>query len=397
MLVVQEMETVHMSAVLERSDNHDALARKRVSVVHLVSNLNMGGLEKVVYDLTRCADHKRFSVSVICLGEIGDLAKEFESIGVPVESLGLSNQGVLRRALALARRWRTSKPNILHTHNVAPHIAGAIAAKLCGDIRIVHTKHGQNYPIVWKVLLVNRIASWLTDRIVPVSKDAAEIAIHREGVPERKITVIRNGIDLMRFSYTDRTEPSSQCKAIHVARLNYPTKDQDTLLRAVRLVADAEPRFVLDIVGVGPHREHLERLCDELQLRPHVKFLGARRDVHALLSRADMFVLSSISEGLPITLLEAMATGLPVVSTGVGGVPELVVQGETGLLVPERSPDALSDAILEIIRNPQRAHKMGAAGRKCVAEHFDLQHVAATYEELYESLVTDHKSDTNDR
>jgi glycosyltransferase involved in cell wall biosynthesis len=176
-------------------------------------------------------------------------------------------------------------------------------------------------------------------------------------------------------------------KAIHAARLDYSTKDQRTLLRAVRLVVDRQPEFRLDIVGDGPDRTVLEDLCDELQLRSHINFLGFRNDVHELLPQADLFVLSSVTEGLPMTLLEAMAAGLPIVSTNVGGISELVNHNETGLLVPPQSPEALAGAILELMHDPQRAVNMGHSGRRRVEEEFDIRVVTAKYEELYRALL----------
>ncbi|MGE5192782.1 MAG: GT4 family glycosyltransferase PelF, partial [Deltaproteobacteria bacterium] len=165
------------------------------------------------------------------------------------------------------------------------------------------------------------------------------------------------------------------------------TKDQRTLLRAMRLVVDEVSDFVLDIVGDGPDRPALESLCDELRLRGNVRFLGFRDDVHALLPQSDLFVLSSVTEGLPMTLLEAMAAGLPTVSTDVGGISELVAEGETGRLVPPQSPEALAAAILELVRDPERAARMGTAGRRRVAGEFDLRRVVARYEDLYQKLL----------
>jgi glycosyltransferase involved in cell wall biosynthesis len=261
-----------------------------------------------------------------------------------------------------------------------------MAAWISGRPGVVHTKHGRNYPKDKKKVFGNRLASWLSDKIVAVSGDAAEVARHVEKVPDRKIEIIWNGIDVERF-FAVEVRPSISQRAIHVARLIYPTKDQVTLLHAVRRVVDAEPGFSLDIVGDGPYRAELEALCDELKLRRHVRFLGQRDDVHALMSQADMFVLSSITEGLSITLLEAMATGLPIVATRVGGNPEVVADGETGLLVPPRSPDALAEAILRLVRDPQSARRMGAAARQRAELSFDIRRVVARYEELYRSVL----------
>ena len=168
-------------------------------------------------------------------------------------------------------------------------------------------------------------------------------------------------------------------------------------VNAVRIVADKQPDFVLDIVGDGPDRPDLEALCDELRLRAHVNFIGFRDDVHHFLSQAEFFVLSSVTEGVSITLLEAAASGLPIVATNVGGNPEVTVHGETGLLVPPRSPEALALAMLEMLKDSNRARRMGIAGRRRVEQHFDLRRSVARYEECMSLLPADNVAPRNGR
>jgi glycosyltransferase involved in cell wall biosynthesis len=252
---------------------------------------------------------------------------------------------------------------------------------------VINTKHGRNYPHIRKWVLANRLAAWLSSKVVAVSQNAADVALQTEKVPHRKVEVIRNGIDLERFPLARRPRRELQRRAVHVARISYASKDQRTLMSAVRIVADKQPDFVLDIVGDGPDRPDLEAMCDELGLRAHVNFLGFRDDVQHFLSRAEFFVLSSVTEGVSITLLEAAASGLPIVATNVGGNPEVTVHGETGLLVPPRSPEALAAAMLEMLKDSNRARRMGIAGRRRVEEDFDLSRSVARYEELYLSLL----------
>jgi glycosyltransferase involved in cell wall biosynthesis len=362
-------------------------SNSQLSVVHLVLSLDIGGLEKVVYDLARCTDRRRFSTRIVCLGEAGQWRSKFEALGVPVEPLSVLDCGKFRCVAALARKLRELRPDILHTHNPTPHFVGAVAARLSGVPVVIHTKHGRNYPEMCRRVMVNRVASWLTSRIIPVSDDAANVARQIEKIPLQKIEVIRNGIDLDAFPCAKRPQVAGERRAIHVARLSNAAKDQRTLLRAVRIVADAEPDFVLDIVGDGADRTDLESLCDELKLRRHVNFLGFREDVHSLLSRAEFFVLSSVTEGISITLLEAAANGLPIVATAVGGNAEVVVDGTTGILVPAGAPDDLAVAMLTVLRDPARASRMGLAGRNRVEEHFNLRRTVARYERIYEDAL----------
>ncbi len=362
-------------------------ARGRVRVAHLVLSLQVGGLEKVVLDLARHADRATFDTCVLCLRASGPAPPRFERSGVSVHSLGLSE---LRRGHTLFRliRWLLRvRPDVLHTHNPTPHLYGALAACAAGVPVLVHTKHGRNYPESLRAVAWNRLASCLSDRIVAVSEDAAAVARRVEHVAGRKITVIRNGIDLAEFP-----PPGSRTwgrgPAIHIARLIDLAKDQTTLLRAARLVAEREPGFQLLIVGDGPDRERLTALAEELRLGGHVQFLGFRGDVSALLGTADLFVLSSVTEGISLTLLEAMAAGLPIVATDVGGNREVVVPDQTGLLVPARSPEALAEAMLRVLRDPDRARRMGAAGRQRVEDEFSLGRMVTEYGQLYLSLLS---------
>jgi len=164
-------------------------------------------------------------------------------------------------------------------------------------------------------------------------------------------------------------------------------KDQATLLRAARLVADADPEFRLDIIGDGPARGELLALREDLSLGDRVCFLGERMDVAGCLAACDLFVLSSETEGLSLTLLEAMAAGLPIVATAVGGNREVVVEGETGLLVPAKSPQALAHAIRCLLCDPARLLRMGRAARAQVEKEFDMRQVVVKYETLYRELL----------
>jgi len=362
-------------------------AAQPIRIVHLVLGLNVGGLEQVVYDLVRYTNTQRFSVRVVCLGEIGAWGPKFQAVGVPVEGLGVLGRRTLPRVMALARRLRELCPDILHTHNLTPHLVGSLAARVAGSVVVVHTKHGRNYPHTRRRALAGRIASWFSKKIIGVSRDAAEEALRTEKVSAQKIDVIINGIDLTRFPLVTRRSRGVPQRAIHVSRIDYASKDQRTLIQAARIVANAEPDFVLDIVGDGPDRADLEAFCDELQLRKHVNFLGFRDDVHERLSQAEFFVLSSVTEGLSLALLEAAASGLAIVATAVGGNPEIVDDGVTGLLVPARAAEDLAGAILTLWRDPQRAARMGIAGRRLVEDRFDLQRTVRQYERIYESLI----------
>lgn len=358
----------------------------RVRVVHLVLSLDFGGLEMVAVDLARATDRARFEPHVVCLRSKGALAPRLEERGIAVHSLDCPTLPKVRTLARLVRILRQLRPQVLHTHNPSPHLFGVMARHLAGVPVLVHTKHGRNYPHKWRAVLVNRIAARLTDCIAPVSEASSDIARTVEHVADNKLQVIRNGIDLAEFP-----EPSARAappgrRAIQVARL-IKLKDQFTLLRATRLVVDKMPDFGLDIIGDGPEREALLALRTELKLEDHVRFLGFRSDVRQLLPNAEFFILSSLSEGLAISILEAMAAGLPVVATDVGGNREVVGDGESGILVPSQQPEAMAAAMMKMHGDPERTRRMGLAARERVDREFNLRRVAERYEDLYVALL----------
>jgi sugar transferase (PEP-CTERM/EpsH1 system associated) len=360
---------------------------RQIRVVHLVNGLQVGGLEKVVYNLVRFRDSHRITPSVLCLNESGPLVDDFRALGISVECLAGAAMGRVRLFARLVRRLREIRPHVLHTHNPIPHYFGVAAALLARVPVVVHTKHGRNRPDVKRRVALNHLAARLSSCVVAVSNNAQQVARRTERVPPRKLRLIRNGVALPAFQVPQRDDAAVK-RGIHVARLNV-IKDQATLLRMVRLVVDAVPDFRLDIVGDGPEREALERLSAELRLEKHVCFLGERTDVNTLLGNAGLFVLSSLGEGLSLTLLEAMASGLPIVATEVGGNPEVVIDGKTGLLVPPRSPEKLASAVVTLIQNPALARAMGEKGRRRAEAEFDMRTVATKYESLYEKLLRD--------
>ncbi|HEY4320804.1 MAG TPA: glycosyltransferase [Gemmatimonadales bacterium] len=357
-------------------------------VVHCVFSLGIGGQEMVILGLIEQMDRSLFSPRVLCLQSAGQLAARFEALNVPVDILEEPvGHGSLRTLRAMVRYLRHRSPAVLHTHNPMPHQFGAIARLFAPVPVLVHTKHGRNQTLHTKGRYLERIAGYLTDAVVPVSADAARVAETMDRVPKARIRVIRNGVHIDRGA--PRPKSGLGWRVVHVARLNR-VKDQKTLLRAARIVRDHEPAFHLDLVGDGECRAELETLTRELDLENAVSFHGFHDDVQPFLDRADAFVLSSISEGIALTLLEAMAAQLPAVATDVGGNREVIVEGETGYLVPPRDPVALARAMIELLSNPARRARFGAAGRARVHAEFSLMGTVSRYEALYCELLAPH-------
>jgi len=358
-----------------------------IRIVHLVSTLGIGGQEMVILSLVRHMDRSRFTPVVFALSESGPLAERITGLGVDVEVIGNPGMSRWAKVRSLNTRLRAQRVDILHTHNPSPHQYGAAARLLGGVPALIHTKHGRNVLLSRAGQWAELVAGRLSDLIVPVSSDAAEVARQVERVPAHKLRVIRNGIAIDGAPVAHVLPEGRPPRAIHVARLNH-IKDQVTLLRATRRVADQVPGFTLEIVGDGEMREPLHALARDLRLDDVVHFLGMRDDIPALLANADLFVLPSLSEGVAITLLEAMVAGLPVVASDVGGNREVVVPSLTGLLCPAGDTEALADAILETISDPVRARAWGRAGRDRAAREFNILRTVAAYEAAYQEIVS---------
>jgi glycosyltransferase involved in cell wall biosynthesis len=340
--------------------------------------LSTGGQERLLVEFVRHADWSRFEPIVVSLTDRGVLAETLESHGAKV--LHLNERGGLRPTLVhrLKRLFQDERTDVVHTHDDRPLIYGVPAGRWAGR-RVIHTQHHGKLPNVGgKRELLVRWTGRLAHAFVTVSRDAARYYTD-SGLPSRRVQTIWNGIDLEIFAYQG---PLNGGPVVAVARLS-PEKNMANLLRAAALARDADPAFRLEIAGDGPCREDLVRLAQELNLGPIVKFLGEVRDVPALLARAALFVLPSKSEGISLTLLEAMARGLPAIATHVGGNPEVVVEGETGYLVPSDNASALAKALLALRNNADKARQMGRAGRRRVEDCFEVRGMIAQYERLY--------------
>lgn len=363
----------------------------RTRVVHVSLGLDVGGQERLLVEFARHADREKFDLAFVSLTTRGKLADAIEDLRWPVVAMNESSGFSLGRFFRLGRTLRALEADVVHTHDDAPLVYGSLGGKWGRVGRHVHTHHHGLLPTVSR--RQQRMVAWasrLTYAFVCVSEDSARQMVEG-GVPERKVRTLANGIDLDRFAFQG-SNPAGP--AVVVARLS-PEKDIANLIRAAAIVVAGDPAFRLEIAGDGPCREDLVRLAAELRLGDRVTFLGEIREVPALLGRASLFVLPSRTEGISLTLLEAMARGLPIVATRVGGNPEVVADGTTGLLVPPQDPAGLAAAIATLRRDPFEAQAMGRAGRHRAEARFDVRRMAARYEDLYlEGTIPIEKSET---
>jgi glycosyltransferase involved in cell wall biosynthesis len=350
-------------------------------VAHVTQGLDMGGQERLLVEMARHRDTARFDWTVISLGGRGVMADALESAGVRIVTLEAPSGfrlGLFRR---LSRLIRDEKFDVVHTHDDRPLIYGLPAAWWAGTPRRIHTHHhGRLAQFTWRQRFLMRQTARFAQHIVCVSQDSARYWAE-QGFPAARLQAIWNGIDLTRFAYHG---PCDDGPIVTVARLS-PEKDIVTLLRAIPAVIAAAPQARFEIAGDGPCQAELAQIAECLHVAEHVTFHGEMGDIPSLLARARLFVLSSQSEGIALTLLEAMACGLPVVSTAVGGTPEVVDADTTGVLVPARDPESLARAIITLLGDPARGRQMGLAARQRVETYFDIRKMTSQYEALYSS------------
>jgi glycosyltransferase involved in cell wall biosynthesis len=353
-------------------------------IVHLVIGGEIAGGQVVALRLARAARERGDEVSFVA-PDRGPFTELAEHEGFRMEILPLRRSIQLGAAWRLARLLRRRRADVLHTHtlaaaNVLSRLAGAAA-----HVPVVSHLHIENHfrPATRRLLAgLDNATARLAARLVAVSEDTRR-AYERQGYPRGRIEVVYNGVDVPANGGFRRNEPA---RIGEIARL-CDVKGQRELLQAVARLPHA--RLVLagrDLEQGGAFQDALERESERLGIRDRVEF-GFHEDVPALLESLDVVVLPSWTEGLPVVLLEAMAHARPVVATPVGGTPELVVDGETGLLVPPRDPEALADALRRLLGDPDLARRLGEAGRERVAERFTAARQTRRILELYDELV----------
>lgn len=362
-----------------------------VRVVHLVSMLRVGGMERGVIKIVNGLDRAEVESAIASFHD-PDATRNEVAPHVPVHVMGKRQGNDPRVVFRLARLFRRQRIDIVHTHNWGTLVEGFLAARLARVPAFVHGEHGTME--TGRVNLRVQGAVWRrATRVLSVSSRLADRMADRVGFPRERIHVIRNGASLDRFGSVPRAEArqslglsAGELVIGTVGRL-VPVKDHATLLRAgARLDAEGHPCRIL-IVGEGPLREATASLGGELGLADRLVLIGARPDVERVLAALDVFVLSSRSEGLSNTILEAMAAGLPVVATHVGGADELVVEGETGLLVPSNDPAALAGAVGRLLSNPALRQTMGEAAQARARREFTLERMLADYGRLYGDIA----------
>lgn len=366
--------------------------RHRLHLMQITHDLDLGGLQQVVYNLCRSLDRNRFRVSVLCLRSRGLFAKDVEDLGIPVYLLDKSSGGADYLAfLKVARLMKGLKVDVVHTHNTQPFVDGTLGALLAGVRTVIHTDHARQFPDKLRYMLAERLMASLAYRVVGCSEHTSNQLIRYEKIPRSKVLTIPNGIDGSRFETDlDVREarralgvPEGVGPVIGLAVRLSDQKGISYLLNAIPRVLTEYPGIVLLIAGDGERRHDLEKEANHLGIDQHVMFCGPRKDIPTFLRALDLYVLPSIWEGLPMVILEAMAAGCPVIATDVGGNATAIVDGVTGRLVEPRDPVALAGAIVDLLNSPERMLSYAQKAKQRFLEEFTAETMARRYETLY--------------
>ena len=318
----------------------------------------------------------------------GPMAQRFAQAGIETHVLHRSTKvpgldiGLVWRLACLLRREQV---DILHCHNTFSKLYGTLAALASGTKAVIVTQHAVDYNGRGQQCDLTTFVNPFVSQFLTVSEHVLSAACKTRKIVRERSLVLYNGIDTSRFAPQTQKANDDRVTIGCVGRLS-KEKRHDILLEALsQIQTSLRPSLVL--VGDGPTRQNLESQIQDSDLANHVRLLGTCHDVPSLLKDFDIFVLASDTEGLPVALLEAMATGLPVIATRVGGVPELIADGVNGILVPPGGPQELAEAIDQLVRNPELRHRLGAAGRERAVKQFNIQATVGKHEELYKTLA----------
>jgi glycosyltransferase involved in cell wall biosynthesis len=371
---------------------------ERTKILYIITSTNVGGTERSLHELIRRIDRNEYSVYVCSLKKPGVFAKRISDEADGFYSLGLPEAGGVRAVLnfvpALIRLTgliRRLRPQIIHSFLFRANILGRIAGRtervpvIISSIRAIESDKRYKH-------LIDRFTSRLVHKYMAVSEAARKFTIKHVKISPDRIVTAYNGIDcdrtVLKEAYNFKISKSFKNIAL-IGRFD-KEKGHSILIKALKTVLPQEPDIRVYFFGEGPDEGRIKRMTEKENLSEHIIFMGVAEDITVCISQMDIIVLPSLSEGLPNVLLEAMAEARPVVASRVGGVDEVVVDGETGILFEPGDVQSLAEAILKLIRNRQLAEDMGRAGRVRVLEKFSIKKTVKDTVRIYRNLLSEH-------
>jgi len=367
-----------------------------MKIIQVINSFSPGGAEIFVKELSKSLKNKGIDVEIWAMSEYSDknfeeeFIKELKRNKIKFKNFNKkSHRQRLKIISSLRREILKSKPDIIHAHCESPAFYTAVSC-LGTNIFLIQTIHNTiiNYIVLQRYFLKRKY-----QKFVAISEKVKDILIKRIGVPRKKIIKIYNGIDLKKFDLIlPKRREGSYIKLINIGRLT-EQKDQENLIKSVYLLKRKYYRennlpFKVFIVGEGKLKKTLIELVKNLKLEKNIEFLGARTDIPYLLSNSDIFVLSSKWEGFPLVILEAMASKLPIISTDVGSIGEIIENGKEGILIPKESPEKLADAIYLLSKDYSLRKELSENAYNKVRNKFSIQMCVKQHLELYKQVIT---------
>ncbi|MDR0823004.1 MAG: glycosyltransferase family 4 protein [Endomicrobium sp.] len=373
-----------------------------LKVCYIITKLELGGAQKVALYTACNIDKTKFDDFLIC-GDGGILYDEAKQNLKTIQIKNLVREiSPIKDFLALIQIYKVlkkEKPDIVHTHSSKAGIIGRIAAKLAGVKSIIHTIHGygfnetQKFFVKYIFVYIEKFCAIITDKLIAVAREDIKKGVKYNIAKEDKFVLIRAGIDEIFFQdYAPSPEFKNSLtdgKSVQLVLTIGPFKPQKNtadFIKAAAEVLKEKDDVLFAIVGDGEQREQLETLANNLNIKDKILFLGWRKDIRQLLYASDIFVLTSLWEGLPCTIVEAMRCLKPVVANAVDGVKEIIIESETGFLIPPYDYKASAQKILYLLKNDSQRLKMGSAAQASIKEEFKMQSVVQSHEQLYLEL-----------
>ena len=381
--------SVGPSVRLDGTDGHDGTdgtdGTGRLKVVHIIDDLGLGGAQRQLVELVRLLPRERVAVHVISLSTVKtQYVNALKDAGIPLTCIPQSGKWDWRCFIALTKLLRRLQPSIVQTWLFTADLYGRLAAWLVRVPVIISAVRSIEPWKAWHYVAADRLLRHVTDVFTVNARVIGDVLAAREHINPKKIRVIYNGVDLEKFKLNGKMEDRAPLIGT-IGRLG-PEKDHGTFLQAAARVLEKVPAARFLIVGNGPLKGQLRRLARRLGVSLQVDFLESQSDIAPVFAALDVVVISSRYEGCCNVILEGMAMGKPVIATAVGGNPELVVPGYTGLLVPPQDAHALAKAIVRLVRSPHEARAMGLAGRQRIEQQFGLDRMVQETIALYREL-----------
>jgi glycosyltransferase involved in cell wall biosynthesis len=366
--------------------------KKPKKILQIINNLDIGGAEQLLVSTLSRFDKTRYRITVCCLEKTGPLEVTLRQQGFQVESFNIRSPFAPVGLFKLYRYIKKEKFSLVHTHLFKSDFLGGLTARIAGVPIWISTKHDEGTWMNPLVRFIDRKLSLIIDVIIADSH-AVKSEAHKRGIPLSQIVVIhpstidRNDCTEQNIRTDDIKRELNLTPYHHlvgmVGRL-HPVKGHDFFLASAKRVLQELPDTMFLVIGRGPLRTHLHNLSQELGLMDRILFIDYHKNLFEILGILDVVVLSSLSEGFPMVVLEAMAMGKPVVATDVGGVSEALEHGVTGILVPPQDSVALAEGILGILKDPKKINSMGQRGKERLLNAFTVNHMVNEIESIYQ-------------